>query len=64
LKQVQNIADTEKASDDRELAKLFITNLDSYLKLVEERREAENETTSHPLLFLRHGLKDLLDQLG
>lgn len=64
LKQVQHVADAEGTSDGKELAQKFITNLDHYLQLVESRRANEHEELSHPLLHLRHGLKDLLDQLG
>jgi hypothetical protein len=64
LKQIQHVAETEGVEDGKELAQKFILNLDGYLKLVEERRADNNENVSQPLLHLRHGLKDLLDQLA
>ena len=64
LKQVQHIAETSGVKDDKELALRFLSNLDGYLELVEARRLADNDSVSHPLLHLRRGLKDLVDQLG
>ena len=64
LKQIQHVSDTIGLSDDKELAQKFLSNLDGYLKLVEERRVQDADSASPPLFFLRHGLKDLLDQLG
>lgn len=64
LKQIQHVADTEGEEDGQKLAHKFLRNLDNYLKLVEERRVDDNESISMPLLHLRHGLKDLLDQLA
>jgi hypothetical protein len=64
LKQIQHIADTEGVQDDKALAHKFLRKLDEYLRLVEDRRASENESISQPLFHLRHGLKDLLDQLA
>lgn len=64
LKQVQHVADTEGISDGKELAQKFLRSLDANLGLVEERRVAEKDSVSQPLFHLRHGLKDLLDQLA
>lgn len=64
LKQIQHIADTEGVQDGKELAHKFLRRLDECLSLVEDRRIAENESVSQPLFHLRHGLKDLLDQLA
>lgn len=64
LKQVQHVNDAQGANSDQELAQKFLANLEGYLKLVEERRVSEGAETSRPLLHLRHGVKDLLDQLG
>lgn len=64
LKQVQHVADTVGVTSDQQLAQRFLTTLDGYLKLVEDRRASDNEEISQPLLHLRNGIKDLLDQLS
>lgn len=64
LKQIQHVADTEGEEDGQKLARKFLQNLDGYLKLVEERRANDNDNVSAPVLHLRHGLKELLDQLA
>lgn len=64
LKQVHHVAEADEELTDEELAQRFVTSLDGYLELVEERRVTDNDSVSAPLLHLRRGLKDLLDQLG
>jgi hypothetical protein len=64
LKQIQHISEAEGVSDGKELAHKFLLRLDECLKLVEERRVSDNDSISQPLSHLRHGLKDLLDQLA
>ena len=63
LKQIQPVAEMQGLADDKERACKFLSSLDGYLQLVESRISEDNDNPSQPLLNLRHGLKDLLDQL-
>lgn len=63
LKQVQHVEEASGITDDKELAKTFISNLSGYIQLVETRRVTDGEPLSQPLHFLNHSLRDLLEQL-